>query len=140
MHLIGEYKAMHDVSLIQLSFQKFMAFLMQKLTNNPLYLLHADTQIIQTYLQQLTAFISSYKCKESLEQRITALLNSLSLKEIASDAVLIKVIQLRAFLKITITIEDEAFLNKSVEKTQNHFLKIQIFKYFQSTDLNHSLL
>ena len=140
MDLLGKYQQQPDIVVIQLNFEKFMVFLTQKLTNNPHYLLQADTEIIEAYLDRLTKFITDYKCNTSLEQKITTLLNSLLFKEISSDAILIKVLELRAFLKLGIKVEDELFLKNAVQKTQNHFLKIAIFKYLESINLDHEYL
>ena len=114
MDLLGKYQSQTDVAVIELNFEKFMVFLTQKLTNNPHYLLHTDTEIIEAYLDRLSKFIKDYKCNASLEDKIKNLLNSLFFKEIASDAILIKVLELRAFLKVGVKAEDEAFLKNSV--------------------------
>lgn len=67
MDLLGKYQSKPDIAVIELNFEKFMVFLTDKLTKNPHYLLHADTEIIEAYLHRLTKFITEYTCNKSLE-------------------------------------------------------------------------
>ena len=90
----------------------------------------ADTEIIEEYLEQIHSFLKSYPDSKELEKKLRELLEKLDLKQVNSDNILIKIIELRTMLNIFVTQEIEQYLIECEDNTKNHFLQIAIFKYF----------
>lgn len=64
----------------------------------------------------------------------------IDLSNIASDNILIEVLTIRAILKIQPENDLSTHLQGLEEKTNNHFLKIAIFKYIESINQSEALL
>lgn len=64
----------------------------------------------------------------------------IDLSNIASDNILIEVLTIRAILKMQPEGTLRAHLQQLEENTNNHFLKIAIFKYLESIDQSDGML
>lgn len=104
------------------------------------YLRKADTEIIEEYLGQIAIFLEKYPNNHKLENHIKQLIDKINMRVISSDNILIKIIELRTDLKIDLSPSVEAFIKEVEASTQNHFLQIAIFKYFQALNNQHPFL
>jgi len=79
--------------------------LTQRVEKNSEFLKVADTEIIEEYLEQIHNFLKDYPDSKELEKKLRELLEKLDLKQVNSDNILIKIIELRTMLKIFVSQE-----------------------------------
>lgn len=121
-------------------YSDFLHFLTTSVEHDPAFLTKADTEIVEHYLATMLHALQQGHKDTELDGKISDLVSKLDLALTGSDGILIKVIEIRRALRLPVSEGLLKELGELEAKTNNHFLKIAIFKYTQTVDIGSPVL